>query len=383
MGLPLEPGLAKACNFMLDCAVLEKDNQGNWRISPKSNALVIRPLTLDSWSRSTSCSRADWPGFCQSSQGGFEFKLLPCPDSETQAGPLYIYIRLSSSSERQDYPSPAASYTLPLAIGPLTIAVSDLAPMHCHHQAQQQQQQTHRVLGYQVGNQLNYFLLKEKWGYGTPGKLWDAALVLSSMFSKACSRNPNYLAGRRVVDLSAGQAIQLEQGPEIILTDLVEALTLIRENHQLNNKSNACQNLADIQTLAWGERSDAERVKNGKPVDIVIASDLLYNVSDFANIIQTFRHLSTPGRTVIYLGYKRRGFKEKEETEFFRLCKPYFHVSLARDQHDQLVDWEKQMGCLSVDWCIKTHKYTPETVDSLSDLLHKQGIRIYRLVCKT
>ncbi|KAF7720995.1 hypothetical protein EC973_005632 [Apophysomyces ossiformis] len=387
MGLPLEPCLAKSCNFVLDCAVLEKDRMGSWQVNNKSRNLIVRCLTGDPWA--TELSRADWPGFYEHSQGGFEFKILQNTfDDEIQNGPIYIYIR--SSPKRRGLSTP---HVLPLAIGPISLKASSLPEKTNVHPEPGvgQSQQIHRVLGYPVGQQLKYFLVKERWGCGTPGKLWDAALVLASMFAKACSQHPDCFNGTRIVDMSAGTGFiglfiahllkvhQAKQIPDITLTDIAEALRLIEENHDLNTNG-SCQQLAKIETLAWGEKSHAERVKRSQHIDIVIASDLLYNVCDFASIISTLIDLSTPGRTVIYLGYKRRGFKGKDEAEFFRLCKPYFHISLANGPQKHLVDWEKRAGCLSIDWHTGSHSYAPETVHILSGLLREQGIRIYRLV---
>lgn len=49
-----------------------------------------------------------------------------------------------------------------------------------------------------------YSLLQEVWDHGTPGKLWDSALVMNAIFKKLFEINKNFLAGKNIMDLSAG-----------------------------------------------------------------------------------------------------------------------------------------------------------------------------------
>lgn len=129
------------------------------------------------------------------------------------------------------------------------------------------------------------------------------------------------------------------QPPIIILTDTKEALPLLYENQTINQVN------VDINTLHWGKKKDARRItsattnvtkfkpfhmtkKTSCPLDIVIASDLLYNAKDMVNLVQTFLDLCTYGKTVIYFGYKNRGLKEEELIQFFQLCRVHFHVDL-------------------------------------------------------
>jgi hypothetical protein len=47
-------------------------------------------------------------------------------------------------------------------------------------------------------------VIKEKWELGTPGKIWDSALVLSQMFAEMIQINPKKFDKVRILDLSAG-----------------------------------------------------------------------------------------------------------------------------------------------------------------------------------
>jgi hypothetical protein len=49
-----------------------------------------------------------------------------------------------------------------------------------------------------------FLIIKENWELGTPGKMWDSALVLSQMFSDKIKSNPTRFKGHRILDLSAG-----------------------------------------------------------------------------------------------------------------------------------------------------------------------------------
>ncbi|KAI7871947.1 putative methyltransferase-domain-containing protein, partial [Mucor mucedo] len=179
-----------------------------------------------------------------------------------------------------------------------------------------------------------YFLLREQWHFGTPGKIWDSAIVMTDILLKIFATDPTHLANKRVLDLSAGTGYiglsiaqcyqECEQPPHIILTDLEEALGLIEENQVLNGIQDSSR--LSIKTLSWGNKEEAADITKDGALDVIIASDVLYNVEHFSKLISTFRDLCDAS-TIIYLCYKQRGLTVQEENSFFGQCKKYFMIS--------------------------------------------------------
>ena len=102
--------------------------------------------------------------------------------------------------------------------------------------------------------------------------------------------------------------------PIITLTDIPEALHLIQHNKNVNLGHD--RDWLSIKKLRWGSLADAKLVLRAAPVDVVLASDVLYEPASFKLLVESLVSLSTPGRTVIYLGYKRRGLKDEDEAHF-------------------------------------------------------------------
>lgn len=177
----------------------------------------------------------------------------------------------------------------------------------------------------------------------------------------------------------------------ITLTDLPDALDLINQNHKLNLGSNGDKNIR-IEKLAWGNAKDAKRVlKGGGPADIIVASDVLYDPEYFALLVHSLRWLSTPGKTVIYLGYKRRGLKEEEEKTFFDMINASFHMTVVQDNpntNDDPVDWEMTHGYLTrnhgdLDGRGWLGKYAMDKPEAFAFGSKKEaGVQVYRLVLK-
>jgi hypothetical protein len=125
----------------------------------------------------------------------------------------------------------------------------------------------------------------------------------------------------------------------VTITELDEALALINQNVEINQylkTTGSCK--LKTRSLLWGNAEEA--VTCGK-VDLIIASDVLYEAQFFEDLVKTFVDLSTKD-TRIYIGYKRRGFDEAEEKRFWSMCSEYYSVKLLdyngeEDRDDCLV----------------------------------------------
>ncbi|KAL0079037.1 putative methyltransferase-domain-containing protein [Phycomyces blakesleeanus] len=233
-----------------------------------------------------------------------------------------------------------------------------------------------------------FCMIREVWDAGTPGKLWDSALVIADLIANRLKQQPRCLEKCHVVDLSAGTGCvgllikamcrsMGNRGPKMTLTDLPEALGLIRRNYRLNQSG--IDDQVQIEQLRWGVEADARRVTAKAQVDIVLASDVLYVPHAFESLIATLYHLSTSHRTVVYLAYKRRELRDCDEARFFNRCSQYFHINLVQDlsQMSPPVYWEQRFGPLL--------SLSPLEIWFSRHLTHanQQGhVQVYRLVKK-
>ncbi|KAI8332810.1 putative methyltransferase-domain-containing protein [Chlamydoabsidia padenii] len=299
--------------------------------------LEIEPLMKDIWDSDT-VAIAPWPGFApKSCHGGLKYRL---PPSALWSESCYFVIQSTNHTD----------CIMPLVVG----------PVHFQHEESSMLSSQPSIRGWEsvvatinkdpFQNQIHHkcsvndksqLLIKEHWSCGTPGKVWDSALLLTALFAHAVYCDPDRFANHRILDLSAGTGYiglyiaklyqHHPQPPKIILTDIKEALPLLYENQAINNVK------VDIMPLLWGKKKDARRItssnsrwktmrRTSEPLDIVIASDVLFNIKDMSNLIQTFLHLCTYDKTVLYFGYKSRGLKEEELVDFFQQCRARFHV---------------------------------------------------------
>lgn len=87
------------------------------------------------------------------------------------------------------------------------------------------------------------------------------------------------------------QIYKVANAPKIVLTDLEEALPLMRSNQQLYGIKDT-QDLS-IEPLRWGSKKDIDQVLSFTPsFDYIFVSDVLYNACDFPALISTLRQLT-------------------------------------------------------------------------------------------
>ncbi|KAG2181004.1 hypothetical protein INT43_008586 [Umbelopsis isabellina] len=392
VGLPLVDDMGDDVQVQLKCKVLSKGRHNF--IDNQLYDIEIRPLQDDAWSSNEQKDQY-LVGFYNSSYGGLEYRLQYRHNADieldaSQYHEIYLYIQqapLENSSH--------AAKVLPLAIGPMVVnkpvqttkdVCASSMPMWSAIVAQKpypvalpcksvdngfwdQKQNTNRayraypLISLDKNCYQHYVLMEEKWKLGMPGKIWDGALVATDIFAKRLKRDPSFLDNRHVLDLSAGSGCfgltlaaayqhmrqphptdRLVKPPLITLTDVQEALPLIRHNYLLNmlpQQVRECrcptnvpegyfrdQAIVSIQPLRWGFQCDALKIMTVKPIDYLVASDVLYDSSKSSALAQTLIHLSTPGITTVYLVYKKRALKREDEEAFFKDCQKYFDINI-------------------------------------------------------
>ncbi|KAI8369303.1 putative methyltransferase-domain-containing protein [Radiomyces spectabilis] len=392
LGLLLDGEKAKQCCMRLSCRLLVKGPEGF--VQDPNYHMETRGSLYDAWETMDGLTSSNWPGFYDSGSGSIDVRIVATHSKVSQKAccpPKSIYIHISPVFEE-----PYSFHALPLVIGPVEVEAEKSARTNDTWGADRQSKAMHRAFCLDQTS-MSVFLIKEGWMCGTPGKMWDSALVLSDMLVNRIRHQPQYLEHRRIIDLSAGtgsvgllissiyQRWFPDRMPQITLTDLPEALSLIEFNKNLNFNSDINANVR-IEPLEWGNIDHTTHIANSGPVDLIIASDVVYNPSCFSLLVQTLETLSTPGRTVIYLGYKRRGLKEEDEDQFFKLCSANFHISLVQKNQmsDGFGDWEREQAPLVRDsddgkgWM----GILPSGRTSSLGNPQETGVRVYRLTKK-
>ncbi|CAG8504172.1 9587_t:CDS:2 [Ambispora gerdemannii] len=232
---------------------------------------------------------------------------------------------------------------VPLVIGPIKVTTCESQPSSCgYHYAVTQSTKSTTVSAchsnsytsnwstFELAHGKN-LLIKELWDFGIPGKVWDSAFIIAGLFKNKILQDPRALLGKSILDLSTGTGFlglylaallavvnnnivnsNKQKGARVILTDLEDALKLVRVNHSLNQylfKND--QNVSiKVDTLKWGDSNKAKKLEL------------------FDKLIQTFVDLCVPGRTKMYLGYKRRGLSIEQELEFFSKLNSKFNMKI-------------------------------------------------------
>ncbi|CAG9579811.1 unnamed protein product [Danaus chrysippus] len=87
--------------------------------------------------------------------------------------------------------------------------------------------------------------------------VWDASLVLAKYLETMCQTKPEFLSGLRVLELGSGLGVvgltAATLGAQVTLTDLPEALPLLRLNLSENKSKIASMGgYAIAESLVWG-----------------------------------------------------------------------------------------------------------------------------------
>ncbi|KAJ3209308.1 hypothetical protein HDU67_006281 [Dinochytrium kinnereticum] len=170
---------------------------------------------------------------------------------------------------------------------------------------------------------------------GIYGRTWDSAFYFIACLPKLlkllkvpASRSMEIMdLGCGVGTAGLGAALAFSNHCNVTLTDLKEALSIAEKNkHLLSQKYPEQASRVNIGDLLWGDSDAAERY--GKQ-SVIIASDVVYEVECFDQLLDTFLDLSTHG-TELWLVYKKRGLEQDEEDAFFsKLLKHFDRLPLV------------------------------------------------------
>ncbi|TPX48509.1 hypothetical protein SeMB42_g02053 [Synchytrium endobioticum] len=150
------------------------------------------------------------------------------------------------------------------------------------------------------------------------GKIWDSAYTLSRYLIS----HPHLVASKRVLDLSAGVGIlslvAASSGAfKVVATELRKAMRLLYDNIHHSGYENA-----ETHVLEWGDVIAVDKIGR---FDVILGSDIVYEVEHFDALVYTLRMLvSADG--IVMLMYKVRGMNDEEVMKFVDRMKVFFEV---------------------------------------------------------
>ncbi|KAJ3357740.1 hypothetical protein GGF32_000890 [Allomyces javanicus] len=170
-------------------------------------------------------------------------------------------------------------------------------------------------------------LIREEWGFGIPGKVWDSAVIVGRALPHLLRTSPSITAA---LDLSSGTGFLATVVSTVhptctaYCTDVPDALDLMHGN---------CAGRANIHvgSLWWGGplhvdgQFAAPVPQPAGPVDLLVCSDVLYEAEFFDLLWATIVGSVCPGGVVVF-GYKSRGLTVAEEDAFFDRMATAFDV---------------------------------------------------------
>jgi hypothetical protein len=152
--------------------------------------------------------------------------------------------------------------------------------------------------------------------------VWSGAELLCEYMAEKFGSNG--LAGVHVVELGSGTGLSgifaAALGAHVVLTDLGNHASTLRENSQLNRDVVArAGGSVTVKELAWSRQAATDFLQDGKQVSMVIGADIVYVQHDeeiLHNLVETMEVLldSANGDTAkmpLLLSYRQRAVGEE------------------------------------------------------------------------
>lgn len=171
--------------------------------------------------------------------------------------------------------------------------------------------------------------------------VWDASLVLAKYLETMCQNKPDFLSGIRVLELGSGVGVvgltAATLGAQVTLTDLPEALPLIRLNINENKaKIGSMGGYAIAESLIWGESSSLL----DDEFDVVVLADCVYYEEAVDSLIETLKSLTNTSskKPVMYLTQEMRDSDTQRElwSSFYGKLTDNFNVDKIPEEEQHI-----------------------------------------------
>jgi predicted nicotinamide N-methyase len=130
----------------------------------------------------------------------------------------------------------------------------------------------------------------------------------------------------RVLELGAGCGL-LGMGlaatgcVDVVLTDHSRAIAWLQGNVEINRE--LLGGCATVAPLGWGDQEESsllEAQQQQRPFDLIVGSDIVYDQSKHAELVETMKYFSVAGNAPVYIAYPKR----RDEEPFLSLAKEHF-----------------------------------------------------------
>lgn len=140
--------------------------------------------------------------------------------------------------------------------------------------------------------------------------VWEAAVALYLLVDG----QPERWRGKKVLELGAGTGVVglvlAAHGADVTLTDLPEALPILRHNAAANFEPGTPEaERVRVLPLDWTQGL-SPALRQLQPFDVVVGADLVYNEALYAPLLDTLDRVCTAGMTQCYLARLVRGAVE-------------------------------------------------------------------------
>ncbi|XP_026731298.1 protein-lysine methyltransferase METTL21D-like [Trichoplusia ni] len=171
--------------------------------------------------------------------------------------------------------------------------------------------------------------------------VWDASLVLAKYLETMSQNKSDFLSGMKVIELGSGLGVvgltAATLGAQVTLTDLPEALPLLRKNINENKyKISSMGGYAIAEALIWGETSPLFDEK----YDMVLLADCVYYEEAVDPLINTLKCLvnNSQDQPIVYLTQELRQTEAQKTmwTSFYDKLSDYFFIKQIPEEEQHV-----------------------------------------------
>ena len=291
------------------------------------------------------------PLLSKTGRGSFDIALsAACQSQCTTSTFFYLHLSLSGA---------LSSSILPAVSGP-----HELLPQGCKAAQRGEEEAAEQELLHAVtiagdASDRRYVLIREVCGTFIGGRVWDCSLYLMRYVSShilqadsrpeqqavsACSARPavsdmnaSLFLHKRILELGSGTGVfglwlaaslssrlpvcssRDAATTQLILTDQPEAMPLLCHNLQRNSSSMGSDQLSvSASPLLFGDRGHLQSLQSQLPVELVVASDVVFNAAYFTALLQTLSAVMRTGSRALFSYRPRGGLGSRDDAPFWK-----------------------------------------------------------------